>query len=93
MLNELRALLDRNLEAARSGQKTTADGTGTAFELYCNEVAYTNNIILVHAAGQPCELYTTLDNPNFIKTTDPRLCNQAKDWLDHIQQASVQVYR
>ncbi len=96
LLAELRTMLHTNLEAAYRGNKSTgmeagAAGPGASFELFFNEIAYTNNIILVFTDAQPVALYTTLDNPNFIRSLDAEMCRKMAQWLGNIEQSSVQI--
>lgn len=56
---------------------------GGTFDLYHNELYSTNNTILVNTiAGQI--LFTTFCNPNFLTSTDSRLCTFTKDWFKTI---------
>ena len=53
---------------------------GTRFKLYHNELVSTNNTLLI-SSSQGRMLYTTFGNPNFLSTTDERMCEYAHTWL------------
>lgn len=53
------------------------------FELYHNEMVYTNNTIFVKSPAARIVI-TTVGNPNFIKTTDERMCDYTENWLNGI---------
>lgn len=46
---------------------------------------------MVFADAQPVALYTTLDNPNFIRSMDTEICQKMEKWLRNIEQSSVQI--
>ncbi len=59
------------------------DAKGAAFDLYHNEMVHTNNTILsVSPLGNV--LYTTLSNPNFLRSTDQPLCEYMESWFRRI---------
>lgn len=92
LLTELRAMLAANLEATLSGHKlaqTTELGTG--FDLFFNEIGYTNNVILAFSDGHPVMLFTTLDNPNFIRSADTEICQKMERWPERIERSAVRI--
>jgi hypothetical protein len=65
---------------AIGGNATTS---GAALELYHNEMISTNNTIFVQSkAGRA--VYTTLSNPNFLKTSDDQMCNYTDKWFKNV---------
>lgn len=62
----------------QSAQELSAD-----FNLFHNEIVHTNNTFLVKTAGGNA-VYTTLSNPNFLQTTDLRLCENMDKWFSNI---------
>ncbi|MEM9823166.1 MAG: helix-turn-helix transcriptional regulator [Bacteroidota bacterium] len=50
------------------------------FELFHNEMVYSNNTILV-ASDQGKMLFTTYGNPNFLRSTDQKICDHTQDWF------------
>jgi hypothetical protein len=96
LLAELRAMLAERYEMATCGTKTSLKEKGNdpvpaAFDLHLNQVAYTNNLILVYAADQPIALYATMDNPHFLSTYDPAMCAEMHHWVEKIENCSVQI--
>ena len=57
--------------------------TGATFDLYHNEMVHTNNTIL-SMTGQGKVLFTTLSNPNFLKSTDQDICEHIEGWFQRI---------
>ncbi len=67
-----------------------ADSSGAKFELYHNEMIYTNNTIYVQSPiGRM--VYTTHGNPNFLKTTDKRMCNYIHTWFENVMNKSSKI--
>ena len=64
---------------------------GGAFTMYHNEMIYTNNTIFVTSSvGR--SIYTTYGNPNFLKTTDERLCDYTADWFNSVVSKSLDMH-
>jgi hypothetical protein len=56
---------------------------GAHLELYHNEMLSTNNTIFVQSkVGR--SVYTTISNPNFLKTSDDQMCNYTDDWFTNV---------
>lgn len=53
---------------------------GAEFALYHNEMIHTNNTIMA-TTTEGKVMYTTLSNPNFLKSTDRRMCKFIDDWF------------
>jgi len=56
------------------------EGINASFDLYHNELVSTNNTFLLKSSATKV-LYTTFGNPNFLMTTDDRMCDYADKWL------------
>jgi hypothetical protein len=67
--------------------KTAPDLAKTYFELYHNEMVYTNNTIIMSAPHGKM-VFSTFDSPNFLSTTEPRICNHAEKWFDKVKNKS-----
>ena len=84
-------LCDKLLEWAAHMKKMAETGRKFAFgsqpseasarlHLYQNEIVYTNNTALITSnAGKA--VYSAFSNPNFFKSTDPKLCTFAEEWF------------
>lgn len=77
LLQDLDDLLDLLTTNAAKGKKS---GKGS-FTLYHNEMLYTNNMILIKTAHYGDCLYATYDNPNFMYTRDPNICEYTNKWF------------
>jgi plasmid maintenance system antidote protein VapI len=93
---EMREMLAVRHEMAAIGHKSPLaacpEGDNSAsFVMYLNEIAYTNNIILVYVNRRPAALYATMDNPNFMRTSDPAMCAEMHDWVEKVEACSVQI--
>jgi len=57
-------------------------GRGTV-RVYHNEMVHTNNTALITSdVGKA--IYSAYCNPNFIKSTDPRLCDYTEEWFGNV---------
>ncbi len=70
--------------------KLGAKFPGATFELYHNEMVHTNNTILVTTPGINM-VFSTFANPNFLKTSDERMCNYIKDWFEKVLEKSIKI--
>jgi BetR domain. len=85
--SELSGLLGNCATMATNGKKSD-NQTGSPFDLYLNEIAYTNNIILVCREQSPIAVYTTMDNPNFLRSDDPAFCQRMYQWVRQVETCS-----
>jgi hypothetical protein len=61
----------------------TVEMGGADLELYHNEMLSTNNTIFVQSkVGRA--VYTTISNPNFLKTSDDQMCNYTDEWFKNV---------
>jgi len=61
-----------------------------ALHLYYNEMVHTNNAgLMVTDEGKM--LYSAYCNPNFIKSTDTRLCNYTEEWFQNVIGKSIMI--
>lgn len=89
MRAELLEMLNQRAETAQTGQKTHPAGEHPAsFDLYLNEIAYTNNIILLYQGDRPAGVYATMDNPNFLRSVDADFCQRMHQWIQQIETCS-----
>lgn len=64
--------------------------SGGAFTMYHNEMIYTSNTIFVTSSVGRA-IYTTYGNPNFLKTTDERMCDYTAKWFSNIVSKSLNM--
>ena len=57
------------------------------FELYHNELVYTNNTILL-VSDLTNVVFSTFDSPNVLISSDPRIFAHAKNWFQNIKNKS-----
>jgi len=74
-------------EAAENGKKGR---DGQTLTLHYNEIIYTNNLILLTNALQSI-VFSTLDNPNYLIGTDPRLVQYITEWFVKMKQKSIKI--
>ncbi|MDX1684857.1 MAG: helix-turn-helix domain-containing protein [Saprospiraceae bacterium] len=60
------------------------------FNLYHNEIAHTNNTILVESDTVQA-VFATYDSPNFIVSQDETLIDHTKEWYDKLRRHSLPV--
>jgi hypothetical protein len=56
-------------------------------KLYHNEMIHTNNAALITSKAGKL-VYSSYCNPNFIMSTDPRLCDYTEDWFQRVMAKS-----
>jgi hypothetical protein len=80
-----------NIHAKKFSMGTPPEGSsGARFDLYHNEMIYTNNTIFVKSKiGRA--IYTTYGNPNFLKTSDERMCDFTEGWFNSLLDKSVNL--
>lgn len=72
------------------GLKSNPQDATVPFELYHNEMVYTNNTILVKSPSYNA-VFTTFENPNFLTSTDPRLCEHTDKWFTKVVHKSALI--
>lgn len=60
------------------------------FVMYHNEIAHTNNTIMVNSETVNA-VFATYDSPNFMVSTDPVLVRHTTDWYDRLRKHSLPV--
>lgn len=92
-LLELLAHLKKMAEAGgKFAMNASPDSYRGSFDLYYNELVNTGNTILaVTGAGK--FLYTTFINPNFLLTSDPKLCDKIEEWFKKTISRSTSISR
>lgn len=91
LCEHLHQLTDRIGRFASAGQKTSEDGSESAgFDLYLNQMIYTNNTILVRSDAYK-SAFTTLDNPNYLHSADPLLIHTIETWMERIRQNTTKI--
>lgn len=91
--DEVRQLILKLQDACAAQNKETFF-RGSKFpgglQLYNNEIAFTGNLIYVKSDSIRA-VYTTFDNPNFLNSSNPRLCDYTQKWLDRIIDNSIKI--
>jgi len=62
--------------------------SGKSYDLFYNELVYTNNTILIKNKEEAKAVYTSFGNPNFLKSTDARICAYTEEWFLKIMSKS-----
>ncbi len=87
LCNRVLQLAEHMEQMAICGKKIAvgarADMGGAELELYHNEMLSTNNTIYVQSkVGR--SVYTTISNPNFLRTSDDQMCNYTDEWFKNV---------
>ena len=91
--SKLEELMDHLKNMAYHGKKFRPNQSpefGTEFQLYHNEMVYTNNTILVRSKNGHT-IYSSYCNPNFLKSSDENLYRQTNEWFQHLFQKSNSI--
>jgi len=87
LCDKLLALIEHMRAMALHGTKFLINGSpedgGAYFNLYHNEMVYTNNTIFVNNPVRPM-VYTTFSNPNFLISTDRKVCEYMDNWFTRL---------
>jgi len=78
LVAHLRTMASRGSKFQVNGNPEDALKEG--FELYHNEMVFANNTVLVQTESSKM-LYTAFGNPNFLRSTDQKMCDYTEDWF------------
>jgi hypothetical protein len=86
-------LMEHLSDLATHGRKSlfgtnAEESSGAGFDLYHNEMVYANNTILV-STDKGKAVYTAFGNPNFLKSTDRKMCDYTENWFLSLTQKSI----
>ncbi|MBL7816030.1 MAG: hypothetical protein JNL70_13520 [Saprospiraceae bacterium] len=85
LVNHMEAMTAHNKKFPLDLKPEGSSGGGMV--VYHNEMTYTSNTIYVTSSvGRT--IYTTYGNPNFLKTSDERMCDYTTDWFNSVMQKS-----
>ncbi|MBK7231070.1 MAG: helix-turn-helix transcriptional regulator [Saprospiraceae bacterium] len=91
--DEIKKLIEKLQEACDTNSKLPfARKLKQAGELtlYNNEIAFTGNLIYVKSESIRT-VYSTFDNPNFLNSFNPRLCDYTDKWLQRVINNSIRI--
>ena len=93
LCDHLNNLMDHMSSLAKYGQKSLVgsnikESAGASFELFHNEMVYANNTIIV-STDKGKAVYTAFANPNFLKSTDRKMCDYTENWFLNLTQKSI----
>jgi hypothetical protein len=60
------------------------------FEMYHNEIAHTNNILLLKAPDFN-QIYFAYDNPNYIITDEENIIKYTTDWFETMKKVALPI--
>ena len=88
LCDKLEELTDHMQKMAAAGRKSLLhippdSNSGATFDLYHNEMVHTNNTIL-STTTEGNVLFTTLGNPNFLKSKDRYLTEHMEGWFKKV---------
>lgn len=91
LCEQLKKVLTHMELMAKKGQKflpqKREQPNAPTFHLYLNDLP--TNILLLVTSPEESYLYTTFDNPNFMKSTHPEICNYTIQWFKKLQEKSI----
>jgi hypothetical protein len=93
LCSRIQQMIDLIENMAINGRKKShpEDDNSTPFELYFNEIAYSNNTILIRSNQESLSAFATLDNPNFIHSNDARLLQNIETWMESIRSKTIKI--
>ncbi|MCB0532733.1 MAG: hypothetical protein H6574_13720 [Lewinellaceae bacterium] len=90
---QLGSLISWQQQMAERGCKIdNTNREGAKLLVYHNEIAHTNNTLLVQSATHR-QAFFTFDNPNFGTSSSPVFCNYTADWFNRLQRCSIRMSR
>ncbi|MEO1623811.1 MAG: hypothetical protein AAFV25_01545 [Bacteroidota bacterium] len=95
LCDNLLELVDHMRSMAKHGQKfrigeKPRDQQKVNFDLYHNEMVSTNNTFLAMTPIRRV-IYTTYNTPDFLRCTDPKMCDYTESWFRKIIGKSVSI--
>jgi len=91
LIANLHALTNYLEQIANLGYKVNHQNENkSTIEIYINELLTNAEIILIEAEGKSI-LYNQFDLPNYIKSSEPLVCDYAKGWLNNIISKSTSI--
>ncbi len=91
--DEILQLMRHMQESCESGRKMDFPNKihkGASFDIYLNYLS--NSIDTVFVASPTVEIiFTSFRVPNFLRTTDPKLCQYTKNWIEFVMKKSTQL--
>lgn len=96
LCDSLESIINHVEAMAEAGRKflpgTEPSDKNPEFRLYHNEIAHTNNTVLVESDSTQA-VFTTYDSPNFIVSQDEALVEYTSNWFDKLIEHSLPVAR
>lgn len=94
LCEKMRKLIRHLLKMAENGKKfypgKEINIESGNYDLYHNELSYTNNIMLIQSPKYS-QVFTTYNNPNFMLSTNETLISYTKNWFDRVKRLSQPV--
>lgn len=89
LMDDVYSLVSFMEELVERGRKLFSDigELGARSSILQNEVYFTNNTYFV--TGKFDRIFTSLDNPNFIYTSDPTIINVCREWIRKMSRHSI----
>ena len=94
LCDQVIACLRRARKMAETGRKffqeSDPDKSTGEFQLYFNEMVSTNNSVMVKTP-EKLFVYTTINNPNTLLTSNKRFCEHMENWFNSIVRRSTSI--
>ena len=92
--DKMSALINHVWKMAETGKKynpgDSSEDASVNFELFHNELVYTNNTILLKSEATNV-VFSTFDSPNVLSTTDQRIFEHTENWFLGIKNKSEYI--
>ncbi|MDB4539795.1 helix-turn-helix domain-containing protein, partial [Saprospiraceae bacterium] len=92
LCNKLSTIMRHVEQMAKEGKKffpgKEPEEYAPEFKLYYNEIAHTNNMLLIHTPIQSA-VFSAYDNPNYIISSHQELVDYTLGWFNRVMDSSV----
>ncbi|MDQ3142290.1 MAG: hypothetical protein M3Q56_08590 [Bacteroidota bacterium] len=86
-MSKLLEIISKTLETGnKSHWKRNKEGGGF-INIFNNEIAHTNNVIYIKSESIRA-VYSTYDNPNFMRSLNTQLCDYTESWFHRLEKHS-----
>lgn len=75
-----RQMQEMATNAAKFSLDSSPDAASSSFDLFHNEMMYTNNTFFINSTNERM-IFSTFTSPNFIFSSDQKICNHVEAWF------------
>lgn len=89
-LGDLVAHLQNICDTATKKIETEQALNKSSVKIYMNELLHSNDVVLISSDHAEL-LFSSIDSPNFMRTSEARMCKHIKTWLGNTIRHSTQI--